>query len=309
MSCPRRSVVAALIGFAAAGCDTEAPAHPSTTSTISEICVDCAPTVRRYAVLGGRGPGVGGNIVRILAVGDSLHVFDSDLARQTVLRRDGSVVRTRPLTPGIRAAAVLQNGCVFAYAVCGYGCEAYPFHVFADTGRLVSFGGSGETDLSLRARWSAVAADGNSAWTARASSYRLYRWSETGEPIDSIIRDVPWFSDHETPPYRHGLRPRPKIGDIHLDERRRLWILIHVADDRWADQFRDAPSPDMRFNGDMESYWDTFLEVIDLGSRRVLASARYDEYIPRFTSRGELVAERQAINGEPYLEIWHLRLR
>jgi hypothetical protein len=335
------------------------PTPQNGSDAITGSCTDCAPSIRRSAILGGRGPGVGplgrieagpnghyyvahvhapaeigvhrrdgqyagtigqagdgpGEFRHIMGMavrGDSLHVFDSRHARQTVFALSDSAVRTRILMPGILRGWPLPGGGAVVHSAC-YGymqeCSADPFHVFDNTSRVRSFGAQPEVLRPGGRTWSAVTADEAGIWAARSGRYRIYRWNYDGMLLDSVVRHADWFPDHDVTPYRRGVRPGPAVRDVRQDDQDRLWILIRIADDRWADQFRDSPDPDTSFNGSMESYWDTFLEVIDLRARRVVAQARYDEFISRISSDMKLVAEREASNGEPYIELWEATLR
>lgn len=333
------------------------PSQEAYTGDGVESCVECAPSVRRQVVLGGRGPGVGRlgsiepvgrdlfyinhvdvtaeigvhhrsgryvgtigragagpgefrNIASILVAGDSLRAVDSRLARQTVMSLSGQVGRTMPLTVGILRAWLLPAGELLVHRRCPtymLECDANPVLIFDDSTQRVSFGGSpSERDEAVQ--WTAGAVDEGGFWAARRGSYALYRWSLEGELTDSIVRSVSWFPPHDITPFRAGIRPGPRIRDVRVDGSGRMWILINVADDRWMEPFRETGDPDTRFTGDYERYFDTVLEVIDLQSRRVIATARYDEYISRITSDFRLVAERETDHGEPYLEVWAVRL-
>jgi hypothetical protein len=253
----------------------------------------------------GSGPGEYSSIHALDIAGDSLHVFNGLPGRQTVHAFDGEVVRTRPLMDRITGAWILRDRRVLVHSVCPPRDCPGPLHLYDDSAHLLSFGGVAEDDARP---WTAFTPDANGIWTARRGQHSLYLWSFEGLLTDSIHRNASWFPAHQITPFQEGIRPGGVVRALHLDSEGRLWIVSHIADDRWAAQFQDGASPDMRFTGNVEQYYDSVVEVWDRRTGRVLASSRYDEYITRMTNAGELVIDREAGDGTPYLEVWQVAL-
>jgi hypothetical protein len=65
---------------------------------------------------------------------------------------------------------------------------------------------------------------------------------------------------------------------------------------------------DTAFDGRLDVYYDSLIEVIDPRSRSVIARHRMDAYASAFTTRGKLVIYGED-RGEPYLDVVPLTLQ
>lgn len=106
----------------------------------------------------------------------------------------------------------------------------------------------------------------------------------------------------------------PAITFLRVDEEGRLWVLARVGDPNWKDAVARNPrivSIDGHAAAEITSYdgyWDSVVEVIDLGQRRVIARGRYPMFLLRFLESGELIAGRNGQRGEMYLDVYEARL-
>lgn len=273
-------------------------------------------TGEHLRTLGGRGDGPGEfqNVMWVTAVADSVFVYDNVHARETLYTFDGTYHRSRRMVPNLWRAVPFAGGrtVVNAYDPAAARAGA-PLHVVVE-GRIVTafppperpFDGA---DRPLLRR--ALAAESDSTlWMARRTEYGIELWSITGAPILRLERDVDWFVPHED---RGAIlpdaAPRPRVWDLHRSPEGLLWVLLHVADERWQDQFDPARPADMSFTGHFHEYRNSIVEVIDPEDGRLVASREFDLYFSGFTSAGHLATYHEPIADLPYIEVFSVSLR
>ncbi len=262
----------------------------------------------------GDGPGEFRNIIFLTAVGDSLFVYDNSHGRETVYTFDGTYHRSRPLTQNLWRALPLPGGTA---VVNGYdpapGRSGAPLHLVVEGQGTWSFpapaGPFEPRDRPFLRR--ALAAESDSAfWAAAETAYGIELWGVPGTRIVTLERDADWFVPHdEAGVILPNVPPAPRIRDLHRSPDGLLWVLLHVADSNWRNQFDPERPADMAFTGNFHGYRDSVLEAIELETGRLVASERFPTYFSGFTSAGHVAAYHEPAGGPPYIEIRSIRLR
>ncbi len=143
------------------------------------------------------------------------------------------------------------------------------------------------------------------------TEYRIEQWDTAGRKRQEIVRRSDWFRPHRrAPTYRPGEVPPPRLNAIRQDRSGRLWTLSTVADPDWESAFErsDRAQEGVEFSGDLNRYFDTVIEVIDLAAGRVLASRKVDDYLIVFASDDLVVSSRLTAEAIPKIDIWRVRL-
>lgn len=269
----------------------------------------------------GQGPGEFQFIRWLRTSGDHLHVIDPQLRRQTVLSADFRAVRTVPLRLPMEPlsdvlvlndSTLLMNGHVRSGVAAGH-----LMHTIVGGGTLsASFGEDPDGVWPGRPpevyfRSLAHALSGPELWVAHRTRYRIERWTRDGTLLDTFIRDVPWFPDHEgrEGPWDPRRPPLPQILDVREDEIGRLWVLIRVPSEVWEDSLiRDPDRPLYRI-GDINRAFDTIIEVIEPSSGRLLVSSRVGPSLFKFVGNDLIASAHDAGDGTTRLHLWSPSLR
>jgi hypothetical protein len=267
----------------------------------------------------GEGPGEYRVITRIdVLPGDTLIVYDARNHRQTILAPDYSVVgsarfeRTVGMTGSVRLD---RHRLLTSGSVRRPDNTSAALHVLDSTGNVVSSFGAAAPLVRSGAPYAnnrVLTRDRSGrVWAAPFTAYRLEQWDTSGRKLRELRRIVPWFEPWtldkpitpETPP-PHSIRA------IRADSAHRVWVLLDVPDDRFAEGIeREMTSRGTFWNiVDYERVYDSVIEVIDVNSGRVLVSHRSDYWIPNFIGTDLVYAYREDEGGTPSLHIWRLRL-
>jgi len=261
----------------------------------------------------GSGPGEFQSIRWIRAAGDELHVFDARLRRHTVLSKDFRVVRSAQY-PGqpLGDVLVVSDSLVILNALIPTPEKAgFLLHALGPDGTVrASFGEDAaghRRDMEFPARRLLAAAARGGFWSAQRTRYTIERWSPSGQRLETLSRNVPWFVPYMGPMREApGGVPRPFIQDVHEDANGRLWVLVTVPDARGQTGAR--PSGEGARVVDYDATFDSIVEVIDPRTGRLLASGRVDEHLTQFVADGVAASYTEDAGGVPKIAIWRLRL-
>ena len=269
----------------------------------------------------GDGPGEYRNIRWVRSRGDRLHVFDALSRRRTVLDENLNVVLTNPLSVTLAGDAAIFGDS--AYVVNGPVPTpeniGYALHLFDANGAVIrSFdelpGGYGTPDSGIVIyRRLAVARDGG-LWSAYRGEYRIDLWDpQTGTKRRTLVRPAEWFPAHAEPGSNDPELPAlPTILDISEDAQGRLWVLLSIASDRWAEGFEATPEGahpelDEYLHVDFDISYDTMVEVIDPARGRLLATTTVPQNLHVFRG-GRAVSSSEGEFGLPTVQLWQLGL-
>lgn len=270
----------------------------------------------------GEGPGEFKNITAVsLDPSGNILVFDSGLARLTVLSVEGRVISTTSLAhhglrgvPGASASvgdALVMNALAYSSDYLGY----WVFMVRPTSPDLAPVGSARAevrptTGVGL-AQWRKVATGGGRIFVVPRLRYEIEVYNgATAEPVDRLVREVEWFPAISDEDYLAEIAdgegilvtdqgPRPMV-DSAVMHGGLLWVASHVPARDWKDAVA------------RESFtepWETVVEAIDVGTGRVVGSERFGFWARGFTNRGELVSYTESPDGEPRLKVWSLSMR
>jgi hypothetical protein len=262
----------------------------------------------------GTGPGEFVSTRGILRIGDNLHVFDQRLLRRTVMTTDGEFISSTPFAGQILEAAPLDADVLVVNAIPrGAGIGHRVLAIMDETGEfVVAFGDTvGEANIDPNRYWRKIAVAANGTiWTARLAEYRLDQWSRSGEHLRAIRPEAAWFEPHEGSGL-HEIEPSgPMIHSIQVDDRGRIWVLLHVPDANRTLAFdADPDTPGgQRFNGDCSALWDTRIDVVDLATANLLAQSTVPEYRAGFAETGIVYSFSLQGYERPRIEVFALRI-
>lgn len=116
---------------------------------------------------------------------------------------------------------------------------------------------------------------GPTLWWGSGGSPAIQQWSVDGEHLQTIDGELPWF------PKVTALIPNPSqpppstLKAIATDPAARLWMLTHQADRGWREVARQGAEGGITESSYGE-YYDSRLDVFDLGTRNHLGSYTWD---------------------------------
>jgi len=269
----------------------------------------------------GSGPGEYRHLITMIAgPGDSITVFDSQLARATILAPDLTLVRVFP-APGQVLDAIAMPGNVMALNAVLFSTTyvGTPLHILSvPRGEIVrSFRSRSGDVYNARRAWAGwreltPGAVPGTFWAARRNRYEIQLLDTLGHQRDELVREVDWFKPYEDEAVlllsREHL-PAPSVERIHLDRDGRLWIMLTVGDPEWREHLVPFTLPDGRTlqePDDVNGVWDTVVEVIDPERRLVLASQRFDMKLLGFLDDRMVFGFGESDGGNPVLHVWSL---
>ena len=219
--------------------------------------------------------------------GDSIWIFDSDMRAQLF---DGQLRFGRQfLLPDVASdALVLGDGRLV---------------VAAAHGGLRLLTAQGRVEHVLRAAGPSVSAtlllfsgDAATFWTATTTGpLILDHWDTTGKRIASRPMEVSWLAANPA-------GPTPSVTAAWIDSTQRLWLVGAIAD-RNSERGMDAEGS-IR---DFDKYYDTVIEVRELTTGRLLASAVFDKAFRSGAGPGFVASEVHA-SGWLKVEIHRIML-
>ncbi|MFC1574809.1 6-bladed beta-propeller [Gemmatimonadota bacterium] len=263
----------------------------------------------------GEGPGEfkGGTGIAI-SPGDSLFVLDPVLNRLSVFGPDFEFARSWqvPLVLEDQALILLPGGRLLLTGfVPTQGMVGIPHHLFDRDGSELAYFGDPRGPYSpggfQHIRFVTLS-DPGKVWVAHHEEHRLTQWSLTGDRL-KVLRPIrPWFEEPKTENRRRGrdgiMPPRSGMIDISEDHDGLLWTIGRGPAIGW----RESLGPDGR-RGDLEDYFDYWLEVTDPVEGQVVASRRITEGgILGFLDKDHVYGS--VYEGMvPKIVIWRIRLR
>ena len=245
----------------------------------------------------GQGPDEYMHLEGILAVDDTVFLFDGGNSRLAVLNDALQPVRTArvavspsPLQPltWVEGIGLLAIG--WSPTPQGAGL---PLHLLASDGSIVrSFGASLNEPAGGSGTFSAwrVASptSGPLVWTSRVNRYLIERWDvRDGSLAKRILIDAPWLDDA----FERGVpvvqRP-PMILSLYEDADGLLWVLVRLN----VSDTRSPPRHGEGREGDLTDFWDLRLDVVDPTTGSIIASHQVPDYA------GGLMNNRQLVSFE-----------
>jgi hypothetical protein len=259
----------------------------------------------------GRGPG---EFLRITTAivdrADSVHVFDQDAQRYSVLDPAFRFVRSRPMEFEPEFSGVITSQGPVINGIAQTGDRAgYPLHLMTRSG-VKSFGSETRgrtTEITHALRRSVTIESDSTLWVAHTNHYEIELWSTSGKLLRRLTREPSWFpatsrgwdGKTEPPPYCIDIQ---KVGD-------QLWLMCMVSDRNWKAAIQKLSSQRRGQPHDRSEMFDAVIEVIDTKTGQLLASQRFDRVFEGFGTRpGSVISAGVTEDGLRFIDLSDLRL-
>lgn len=269
----------------------------------------------------GSGPGeYRGARVVVISGGDTIHVFDGTLARQTVLGPDLKVLGTTAIPRRTAAAIQLRGGKFILNAnVTDADRIGLTYHEFRHNGAYVgSFGKSGQRVSPFQPvatiRWMAPASDGGFWAVPWAYRYSVEHWNKDFE-LDRVIEpQFSWYEPYDSLQTPTPTRPpQPTLFGVWEDPSEHLlWVLAQAADSRW----KDALGAPRVLEGsrvfpieDRQGAYDSILSVFDSRTGALIANARLPLTLELVVRPGVVAGIREDAAGRIFADVWAVGLQ
>jgi hypothetical protein len=277
---------------------------------------------RRLKTVGRRGSGPGEYAMLIppaFGPSDIIQAIDVVQMRRTLLNSSLEFIETRPLAMRPTGYELLQDGRMVASGVVPTPSRVgYPLHIIGHDGNITrSFGAASPSfraDLA-HLSWRRIAVtDDERIWAAPVNSYRLELWDTAGALLETIEREAEWFDAWVAPPAGSVAERPPAPSILHVwIHGNQMWVMARVADRDWTPLTggrRGVESGNRLIETDeLDSIYDTMVEVIDLDSRRLITSRRFGQaFFPVRGAARAVYAYAPTADDEPRFEVWTLDL-
>jgi len=265
---------------------------------------DRTGTIQRRIGRTGQGPGEYRAPIHVVETGSAFWIVDPKNTRITSLeKRDFTLQGTRTLplfplsSPIEHGTRLILNGMIKGNAA------AQPIHIYSSNGALLrSFGADNpnQNATPTSKTMTRVVATGQNGvvWSASPFEYRIEKWDTTGRRVATYVRELEWFKARTATESSEGL---PHIRRLHEDKDGLLWVEIGIIrQDRT--KTRSVPFDHSRS--------ETYMEIIDPSSRRVVAARRF-QGVFGFLANGGLFESTYSTDkgGLPRVHVWTYELR
>ena len=260
------------------------------------------------SVLGRRGDGPGEfrAINRVVYGEGTFRVFSR--ARETLYDDTLNLITTRRVPVPAFAAVPLDSSrsVVQGWLRAREGQSGFLFHVIGQDGsgsfgpRITSLGRNPRAVL-----FALGPSPGPYFWAAAQDSYVFEKWSADGQvvktlrPRSSTLIFERIGADEVIDPFNR--RPPATVVALREDTQGRLWVATLVAKSDWRPTEQLEEGRD--YAAALVQLGETIVEVIDIGSSRVIASQRIPRYIDHFIADGLAVARDVDAYDVSHLEV------
>lgn len=217
-----------------------------------------------------------------VAANDDLHFFIAPYQLVVVYRPDGTYVRQYRLSQSAKQPRPLPDGRIVAQHPSGQfrGNEVHDnavLRVFAPSGELQREIGRGTT---MGDRGMFVGVDGT-IWTWKLFPYSLRQWAADGQLLSTFDRVIPTFGTGSIIVSDRSYYVQPRILSARQDpDDGFLWVT-----------YVDGP-PRKNCEGPVEACWDTKVEVLDLKTGALIASAKVPVSLSKNIGKGYYASYR-----------------
>jgi len=217
-----------------------------------------------------------------------------------------------------RDAAIVGSSTVVQWPVGAPGGMSTPLQVFSDGSRQsFGIGASREHPLTEPAqldsyRVVARTADGLGLWSGFLGRYVVSRFTLDGSESVRVIRDSEWFQPYGSNKRGEGvlIHSRPRLVGLRETTDGLIDVAIAQGDANFQ-PLSGNPSGETPLDDylDLNRFFDTTVEVIDIRRGRVIARARFDDHLNFVdTSNGdvELFSLKALADGDKAVQIFRL---
>jgi len=277
-------------------------------------------TGRFLGRIGGRGRGPGEFQLPVSAVPASsgrLLIWDFSGAQLTVLD-SARRFQYRVYQPYSPVGAFADGRQLVSAPMTGSDGHWYTLHIYDDSGKRVDSFGRAARGYAEPERWRLVrrASIGprGTIWAADADRYVVNEWSMEGQELRTFFRSVVWMPPVEVRSAGvFGERPNAHVVALVEDESRRLWVFSRVPATDWQSALGPATVSRGRASfprRDQGRLFDTMVDVIDLGSDRLIVSERVAGNVRFVLSPDPIVVRyREKEDGTPLLDVLRISMQ
>lgn len=250
-----------------------------------------------------------------------VHVHDTGNRRVTIVGPDFELVEAFPLPGMVRESASLPGASryVVQMLAADVGGRRRPLHIVDRAEVVYSFGAAVE-EAGPRADspfvWRRVATDRHGrVFSALLYEYLIEAWSPAGQRLGGFRGPTlnETFPDLGHPGFSLDSPPRTQIFAIAVDEDERLYVAMMQLRSDWLKQAVPMPGgPEgalMPEDGDVSLWFTSRIDIIDLPTATIVASAEHDGMLVRFLPGQRVVEIRYDEFGDLQLAIWRLLLK
>lgn len=264
----------------------------------------------------GMGPGEFLNIRAVAVHADTALVLDERLAKESAVVASGGVVRERSVElHNIESALMVGDRMIINANVPTARRAGIPIHSLGDNGRLDRSFDAGNASLLPENPWIlprvlAPSVEGT-FWAIARDAYVAERWTQEGRLLSTVEREAEWYPAHSVRPIGTAETPPPWTTGIREIGRDTIMVLILVASPGYSALLgpRRMTPRGLRYDvSDRGALYDTVVEVLDLGERRVVARTVLDEYLLGFADDRTVYGYETADDGSPHVFVANLTL-
>jgi hypothetical protein len=253
----------------------------------------------------GTGPGEIGRYAHIAVTPEDTLLVVSN-GRVTVFSTtDGRAIRSWTYHEPIEGISALGGGLTFASLRANERQEtARIFNADGSSRASVFFDDLLQHAYQLEQR--ACRAGDDRLIVADGTRYRLRAFDTDGQLQWTVQRDVDWFPPYTRQPPRSAIATPslPAVICAWLESDRYLWVLLERAPEDWRPVEGAPATRDLDFN----TIFGSHLEVMDLETRKVLASRRTDWLLPLEGDEPFVYSVRHAEAGHVVFDVWQVKL-
>lgn len=248
--------------------------------------------------VGGRGAGPGefSRIARIAPFPGGMLLTDDIARRGTLYDLDFRLLHSRPAF-GYPDAQLLRAGAAGLVAAIVKSPDriGYSVHEIDTAGTIVrslvlNALPYREDMADLFKRHVSASSDVSRYWISHRREYAFAHCRFADDACEVFLRPVSWFRAPVAADF--GKRnaaltepPPPQLVAVSQDDPRFLWTLSWVPDSRWRGAV--VPTASSWRITDLNRYFDSVIERVDLVTHRVVASQRVDQVLWSFVAPGQ----------------------
>jgi hypothetical protein len=272
----------------------------------------------------GAGPGEFQRADRIgLLPGDSIVIWDQELARLTLLTKGGRFVRSERVIAGVPIFVPTSGTGGFALGrlvkpAPGTKTPPLPVHRVRLDSVLSSFGRANATkDPGDPFRFDRIVLpyNGGAIVIPRVYQFAAEIYDRRDQLTMRFERVAKWFFPYES--YVAGIPdtpPTPIVYDAWVDDQDILWLLIQRAAPTWAQAFsKEATAGEggrkVRRLENPGLYLEGVIEVIDLKKRQLLVSQPVPQQVAYALGRSMIASKQETADGDRFLVLHRATLR
>lgn len=252
----------------------------------------------------GAGPGEYRRIWSLTATPDGALVYDDFLKRRTFLDANFGVRLIQPAQERPDGVILRNDGSSLISAVVPTSdAIGYAVHQIDKAGaragsKLLIRLPYREDLRDIFVRSLAPSSDTEMFWLAHRREYAFARCSQSTFDCRLFLRPTSWFPapDPTSEQVTGTEPPKPLLMGVWEGPPSHVWVLTHVPGEKWQSGVRATKGSEYLIS-DINKYFDSRLELIDLKRQKVVASAVFDCWLKPIISSGIVYCHEEDSRG------------